>query len=89
MASYSVFIKPSAVKELEGTPRRDRQRLAQRIRTLSADPRPSGCEKLLGEEKYRIRQGNYRVVYAIDDDQRLVIVVKIGHRREVYRRRKP
>jgi len=89
VASYSVFIKPSALKELEGTPRRDRQRLAQRIRTLSADPRPSGCEKLSGEEKYRIRQGNYRVVYAIDDDQRLVIVVKIGHRREVYRRRKP
>ena len=86
MASYSVFIKPSAVKELEGTPRRDRQRLAQRIRTLSADPRPSGCEKLSGEEKYRIRQGDYRVVYAIDDEQHLVIVVKIGHRREVYRR---
>ena len=86
MAGYRVFIKPSASKELEalGT-RRDRQRVAERIRALAQDPRPSGCQKLSGAEKYRLRCGVYRVVYAISDADLAVRVVKVGHRSNVYR----
>ena len=85
MASYRVFIKSSAAKELEGVPLRDRRRLVARIRRLGADPRPRGCEKLTGAERYRVRQGAWRVLYTIEDDVVRVVVVKIGHRREVYR----
>jgi len=85
VASYSVFIKPSAVKELEAVPARDRQRIARRIQGLSDDPRPPGAEKLSGLERYRLRQGNYRIIYAIEDDRLVVLVVRIGHRRDVYR----
>ncbi len=88
MASYRVFIKPSAAKELEavGT-KKDRTRLVVRIRSLAADRRPPGCQKLSGSEKYRIRQGAYRVVYLIEDDKLVVTVVRVAHRREVYRER--
>ena len=85
MANYRVFIKPSAVKELESVPRKDRVRLARKIQSLASEPRPAGCEKLSGMERYRIRQGKYRIVYEIQDDRLVVIVVKVGHRREVYR----
>ena len=85
MASYSVLIKPSAVKELETLPRKDRQRIAKKMRNLAADPRPAGCEKLSGQEQYRLRQGRYRIVYSISDRERNVVVVKIAHRREAYR----
>ena len=86
MARYRVFIKPSAAKELEavGT-RKDRRRIVQRIHSLAADPRPPGCQKLSGAEKYRIRCGAYRVVYSIQDVELAVHVVKVGHRRDVYR----
>lgn len=85
MASYSVSIKPSAVKELEGLPIKDRRRIVRRIQGLASDPRPSGCEKLTGEDRYRVRQGDYRVVYGVDDAAREVLIVKIGNRRDVYR----
>ena len=85
MANYDLLIKQSAGKELEELPRKDRIRTSRKIQELAFDPRPNGCEKLSAEEKYRIRQGNYRVVYSIDDDKRVVLVVKIGHRKEVYR----
>ncbi|MCX5740822.1 MAG: type II toxin-antitoxin system RelE/ParE family toxin [Proteobacteria bacterium] len=87
MASYSVRIKTSAAKELEAVdPRSIRVRIVSRIQALARSPRPSGCQKLAGEaERYRLRQGSYRIVYAVDDEQRVVEVVKIGHRREVYR----
>lgn len=85
MASYSVSIKPSAVKELEGLPIKDRRRIARRIQGLASDPRPPGCEKLAGDDRYRVRQGDYRVVYGVDDVERQVLVVKIGNRRDVYR----
>ena len=87
MESYKLQIKPSASKELElvGS-KKDRQRIVSRIYRLADDPRPTGCEKLAAEEdKYRVRQGNYRIIYSINDKQRLVVVTKIGHRREVYR----
>ncbi len=86
MASFKILIKPSAAKELEdidGKP--DRRRVAQRIQDLATDPRPPGCEKLSGEDKYRVRQGDYRIVYAVDDRKSVVTVVKVGHRKEVYR----
>ena len=87
MESYELLIKPSAVKELERVAtKKDRARIVSRIRDLARDPRPPGCEKLSTLERYRVRQGAYRIVYGIDDDERRVTVVKIGHRRDVYRR---
>lgn len=85
MASYSLRIKPSAAKELETVPRKDRRRIVQKIGGLASEPRPAGAEKLSGHDKYRLRQGDYRVLYSVDDQDRIVVVVKIGHRREVYR----
>lgn len=85
MASYRLLIKPSAAKELESLPRKDRVRVVARIQQLAAEPRPPGCEKLSGQENYRVRQGPYRVLYSIDDVQPSIVVVKIGHRRDVYR----
>ena len=85
MASYRLLIKPSAAKELEALPRKDRRKITTRIEGLAGEPRPHGCEKLSGLEQYRVRQGDYRVVYSIDDEMRAVLVVKIGHRRDVYR----
>ena len=85
MANYDLLIKQSVGKELEKLPRKDRIRTSRKIQELAFEPRPHGCEKLSAEEKYRIRQGNYRVVYSIDDVKRVVLIVKIGHRKEVYR----
>ena len=88
MASYNVVIKKSAAKELQGIPgKKDRQRLVERIRGLAADPRPAGAEKLSGaRDKYRIRQGNFRILYEIEDDVLTVYVVRIADRKDVYRR---
>jgi len=85
VANYKIFIKPSAAKELEVVPRKDRLRIIEKIQSLSSNPRPHGCEKLSGEEKFRIRQGDYRILYSIQDEAVIVTIVKIGHRREVYR----
>ncbi len=86
MASYSVLIVKSASKELEAVPAKERRRIVARIRALADDPRPPGCQKLSGEEKYRIRQGDYRILYEIVDDKLIVTVVRVGNRRDVYRR---
>lgn len=85
MARYSVQIKRSAAKELEAVPLKDRRRIVRRIQDLASEPRPPGCEKLSGEDKYRLRQGNYRILYEIVDLELIVMVVKIGDRRDVYR----
>ncbi|HEV8243509.1 MAG TPA: type II toxin-antitoxin system RelE/ParE family toxin [Nitrospirales bacterium] len=85
--SYSLVIKTSAERELRALPKEDRRRVVDRIRGLAHTPRPPGNEKLSGQERYRIRQGDYRIVYAIDDEARIVEIVKIGHRREVYRKK--
>ena len=87
MAAYRLLIKSSAGKEIEALgQKKDRQRVVSRIASLAAEPRPAGSEKLAGVEgRYRIRQGQFRIVYAVDDATRTVEVVKIGHRREVYR----
>jgi mRNA interferase RelE/StbE len=87
VAEYRLLIKPSAAKEIEaiGT-KRERQRVVGRIRPLAEDPRPPGYEKLAGAVGlFRFRQGVYRIVYTIDDATRTVEVIKVGHRREVYR----
>lgn len=86
MASYSIQIKRSAAKEIEALPVRDRRRVVQRIETLAAEPRPPGAEKLSGADSYRIRQGDYRILYQIIDHDLIVMVVKVGHRGDVYRR---
>lgn len=86
MAKYKVLIKPSAVREIERIPRKkQRQRIVSRIRALASNPRPDACEKLTGTDRYRVRQGSYRIVYEIHDDTLIVYVVKIGHRNRVYR----
>ena len=85
MASYRLLIKSSAAKELKAVPLKDRRRIVKKIQALASDPRPTGCEKLSGGEKYRIRQGNYRILYTVKDDVLIVIVIRLGHRREVYR----
>lgn len=85
MASYRLQIKPSAVKELEAVQLKDRRRLVARMRRLADEPRPQGCEKLSGGDKYRLRQGDFRILYSVDDAELSVTIVKIGHRRDVYR----
>jgi len=85
MAEYRITIKKSAVKELEDIPRKDLQKVINHIWSLVKDPRPRGSQKLSGQKQYRIRQGNYRIVYYIEDKDLLIVIVKIGHRREVYR----
>jgi mRNA interferase RelE/StbE len=87
VASYKVLIKTSAGKELaEVGSKSDREKLVARIQSLAAGPRPHGSEKLAGyADRYRVRQGNYRVIYLIDDEKSIVTIFKIGHRKDVYR----
>jgi len=86
VAKYKLRIKKSAAKELEAISRKaDRRRIVSRIEALAENPRPDGCRKLSGSERYRIRQGSYRIVYAIEDKQLVVYVVKIADRKRVYR----
>ena len=85
MESYKILIKKSAAGELAKIPRKDLEKIVRRVRDMEQDPRPSGCRKLSGKDKYRLRQGDYRIVYAVDDSQRIVEIYKIGNRREIYR----
>lgn len=86
MAGYRLLIKPSAVKDIEAIPsKRDRRRVVEPISKLAEDPRPFGVEKISGQDKYRVRQGRYRILYAIEDQDLIVQVVKVAHRKDVYR----
>ena len=85
MESFRIYIKPTAVKEIECLPKKYRLRIIAKVKTQAENPRPSGCEKLSGEVKYRIRRGSYRLVYSIQDGAREVLIVKVGHRKDVYR----
>jgi mRNA interferase RelE/StbE len=85
VGKYKIYIKPTAVKELQKIPKRDVNKIIEKIRSLSSNPRPPGCEKLSADEKYRVRQGRYRIVYSIEDDKLVVFIIKIGHRKDVYR----
>jgi mRNA interferase RelE/StbE len=85
--AYEVRLKPSAERKLRKLPRDAQQRIARRLDGFAAEPRPSGCERLSGlDDLYRVRVGDYRIVYEIEDDILVVLVITIGHRRDVYRR---
>ena len=85
MAGYSIFFRTSVERDLARIPKRDLRRIMDRILALAEDPRPRGCEKLSSQDRYRVRQGTYRIVYSIHDEALTVWVVKVGHRRDVYR----
>ena len=85
MASYEVFFKKSVEKDFKAIPKKELSKIIKRIGGLSDDPRPQDCEKLTGQERYRIRQGRYRIVYSIQDNELTVWVVKVGHRKDIYR----
>ena len=85
MASYELVFRKSVAKDLRAFPKQEVKRIMQRIQSLADDPRPTGCEKLSGQERYRVRQGAYRIIYEIEDARLIVLIVKIGHRRGVYR----
>ena len=84
MGDYSIEIKRSAVKEISKLPVNVLKRIIAKIEALSEDPRPPGCQKLSGDEKYRIRVGNYRILYMIEEGRLVVFVVKVRHRKDVY-----
>lgn len=85
MAAYKLFFKKSVQKDFDAIPKKDLKRILNRIEALAENPRPPGCEKLTGQERYRLRQGQYRIVYSIQDDELTVWVVKVGHRKHIYR----
>jgi mRNA interferase RelE/StbE len=85
VASYRLEVRRSAAKEIAGLQKADCQRVIAKIQLLATNPRPHGCEKLSGSEKYRVRQGDYRILYEIDDSTKSVIIVKVGNRKEIYR----
>jgi len=83
MAAYNLFFKESVRKDLDGIPKRDLRKILSRINSLAEDPRPPGCEKVTGRDRYRLRRGRYRIVYAVQDEARTVTVVKVGHRNQI------
>jgi len=86
MGRYKLIFRKSVARDLRPIPKRDIQRILSTIDSLSEEPRPPGCEKLSGQERFKVRQGNYRIIYEIMDDEVVVVVVKIGHRSNIYRR---
>jgi len=85
MAAYKVYFRESVEKDFGSVPKKDLVRILSRIRRLADDPRPSGCEKLTGQERYRVRQGRYRMIYSVQDEVLAVWIVKVGHRKDIYR----
>ena len=85
MAEYRIFFRKSVLQDIEKIPKKSLQQIIKLIAALAVDPRPPGCERLTGQERYRIRQGTYRIIYSIQDDELTVWVVKIGQRKDVYR----
>ena len=83
MEKYRLVLRKRVAKDLRAIPKLDVKRILARMDALTADPRPMGCEKLSGQERYRVRQGAYRIIYEIVDDRLIVTIVKIGHRRAV------
>jgi mRNA interferase RelE/StbE len=86
MVNYSIEIKKSAAKEIEKLPVPILKKVMQKITSLSENPRPNGCKKLTADEKYRIRVGEYRILYSIEDALLIIFVVKVSHRKDVYRK---
>lgn len=85
MARFELVVRRSVSKDLHALPSRDVRRLLARMEALADNPRPPGAQKLAGQERYRIRQGVYRILYEIRDQELIVVVAKVGHRRQVYR----
>jgi len=85
MAAFEIYFRESVWKDVKRIPKKDLRNILSKIDGLAEDPRPSGCEKLTGQERYRLRQGKYRIVYSIQDNELTVWIVKIGHRKDVYR----
>jgi mRNA interferase RelE/StbE len=85
MAAYKLFFKTSVQKDFDAIPKKDVKRILDRIALLAEDPRPSGSEKLTGQDRYRLRQGRYRILYTIQDDELTIWIVKVGHRKDAYR----
>jgi mRNA interferase RelE/StbE len=85
MERFDLRFKPSVAKDLRGIPRPQVERILARINAVRDNPRPQGCEKLAAQERYRVRQGVYRILYTIADTELVIEVVRVGHRREVYR----
>ena len=85
MGEYKIFFKESVEKDFRSIPKKDLKKILFRIEALAKEPRPQGHEKLSGQEKYRIRQGTYRIIYSIQDTELTVWVVKVGHRKDAYR----
>jgi len=85
MAVYRVFFKRSVEKDFATIPKKDLEKILHRIEKLAETPRPSGCEKLTGQERYRVRQGRYRILYSVQDDELMVWVYKVAHRKNAYR----
>jgi mRNA interferase RelE/StbE len=86
MGKYRIIFRKSVAQDMRRIPNRDLRRILAAIDSLSEEPRPSGVERLSGQEKYRVRQGKYRIIYEIKDKEVIVVVVKVGHRKDVYRR---
>jgi len=85
MADYEIFFKASVWKDFKKIPQNDLKKILSRIEKLADNPRQLGCEKITGQELYRIRQGNYRIIYSIQDNELTIWVVKVGHRKDIYR----
>ena len=85
MAAYRISFRASVMKDLKKIPRNDLRKIMKKIKGFGDNPRPHGCEKLTSQERYRIRHGNYRIVYSIQDDELTVWIVKVGHRKDSYR----
>jgi mRNA interferase RelE/StbE len=85
MAEYKIYLKKSVEKDFNVIPKKDLKKILDRIEALAEDPRPPGCEKLTEQQKYRLRQGRYRILYSIQDDELTIWVVKVGHRKDIYR----
>lgn len=85
MASYDLAFKKSVAKDLRDIPNQDVKRILERIDSLRENPRPEGSIKLSAQERYRVRQGGYRIVYEIQDTELIVLVVKVAHRSKVYK----
>lgn len=83
---WRVILAPAAERQLRGLPEGVERRIVRRLRALRAEPRPPGCLKLKGRENaYRLRVGDYRIIYRIEDAVLVVLVIQVGHRRDVYR----
>ena len=85
MAKYEIYFKQSVEKDFRAIPKKDLRKIIHCIEALYKDPRPPGHEKLTGQERYRVRQGRYRIIYSVQEKELTIWIVKVGHRRDVYR----